>query len=593
MDFDGIKAGLVNFLKTAKDENDQAIFTDYNFNASGLSTIVDLLAYNTHIQALMANFVANEMFLDTAAKRSSVVSHAKSLGYTPRSTTAAKIPMTVTMNDPTIQGGLRPATYMIPKGIVAMSASGNVSLMFTTTQAYVMNWDSVQSKFIAYDVLFYEGVFAINTITYDRASPYIQIPNKKCDTGTLRVRVKNNSGVSFIEYQKVSNFLSVADTTTCFFIQESAAGGFEIYFGDGYFGYKPPTGATVELQYIVTNGAIGNDVSNLSLSSNLGAPAILNNQLNVDGDIIVATGGANIETIDSIKHKTLNHYGMQNRAVIPADYEALILEANMPNVKAVRVWGGEDDYPPQFNTVVICVEPKYGDYITQTDQNLIVNTLYPKSVGNMGFAFRNPEYIDLIINNTISYNPNTISISTYELESLAYNTIITYADSVSNFNSVFRSSNLISLLDAADPSVVSNNLQIRLAKFYRVFTNASNNITFSFNNTLSRDYYGATLVSTQFQIASFKGNVRFEDDRLGNIIIRALDESNIIVNNAAGYVDYVAGAVTIYPITFSSLSSYQMKFTAIPQNTDIGTTRNYIVRVPTSHDVVTVTSKAA
>ena len=592
LDFNGIKAGLVEFLKTAKDANDNLIFTDYNFNASGISTILDVLAYNTHIQSLMANFVANEMFLDTAAKRSSVVSHAKSLGYTPRSTTCAKIPLTLIMDDPTPVGQTRPSTQNIPKNTRIISQSDEIGLTFLTTTDYTATWQPNYNngKYVATDVVFYEGVYTTNTFTYNRVDPYYRIPNTKCDTSTLRVWVKEPGEATFLEYTKIGSFLSVSFDTTCYFVQESISGGFEIYFGDGNFGYKPQTDATVKLEYVVTNGDIGNGCVNFVVVSTLEGSSVVINQTDSNNEIIESAGGNDLESTLSIKRQAINHYGSQNRAVIPADYESLVMTSDASNIKDIRCWGGEDDTPPQYNAIVMCVVPEYGDYITTSDQNHIKAVVKPKAVGNVNILFKNPDYIDMIVNNVITYDPNRMSMSVYELEQKSKTTIIDYTASVSSFSGVFRSSNLIAMLDIVDDAVVSNNLSIKLAKFIRVDLLEEHPIKFTFNNSLSNQYATAAVESENFYTDGYDALVRFIDDGLGNINVISVSTKTVIKRNI-GSVNYTTGDISIMPINITKLTAFELRFTAQPLDTDIRTSRNHIVRISPTRNTVSVSSR--
>ena len=586
LDFGGIKDSLVAFMQTATDENDQPVFTDYNFSASGLSTIMDLLAYNTHIQALMANFIANEMFLDTAAKRSSVISHAKTLGYTPRSVSSAKILATVAKPDPYATAYIG-STYVLPQNTVVTSAADNVRLMFCTIQNYVMAWvpnynNTGLGRYVGTDIVFHEGILNQNTVTYSTASPYINILNTNVDTSTLRVWVQDDNSSPFVEYQLVNSFLAIASTSTCFFIQESSTGGFEIYFGDGVFGYRPKNGAVVRMTYVAANGAIANNINTLQ--------AVSDSTLSITVQL-AAGGGAPLESIESIKRKALNHYGTQNRAVIPSDYEAIISESGITNVMAVRVWGGEDDLPPSYNTIVICVEPNVGEYIVKSDEDQITALLTPKAVGNIKFKFKDPQYIDIAISNQVTYNSSSISISTYELESKVALAIQTYAATVETFSGVFRASNLISILDEADVSILSNAMRITLTKLIRVFTKQAMPIVFSFNNALTRDYFEPAFISSTFEISSFTGTVRFQDDRAGNINIVSADATTTVVSKNVGAVNYTSGEISISPVTIDALLDQsnigQIKFTGKPVSQDVKTDKNFIIRIQPAQTTIT------
>jgi hypothetical protein len=578
LEFDSIKFGLVDFLRTRPE------FTDYDFSASGLSTIIDLLAYNSHYQALMANFVANEMYIDTAVKRSSVVSLAKSFGYTPRSINSATASINLTVSN--VSGN--PSSLVLPAGTRFSTIVNTKNKIFSTISAISTNNSS--NQYVFSNVPLYEGEYVTNTITWNGVDPTITIPNGNVDTNTLRVFVTENG--SDIEYVKNTNFLDIGSTTKCFFLQEGFD-GFEIYFGDGNFGAIPDATvqnpATIKMKYIVSSGSEGNSATVFSLASSLGAGT--ENSSTLITTISSATGGKDAESIDSIKLQALNHFGAQNRAVIADDYTTIIKNLNI-NTDAVLVWGGEDNDPPKYNTVFVCIKPAIGDAITSGDMAAITTALQSKAVANIKFDFINPEYIDLIVSCAVNYNQNLLTKSTYELEALVKETILSFAASnLVSFDSVFRTSNLTSKIDLTDESILSNSITTKLMKSFVIEFNRAYEISAQFNNVLSTSQIEATVKSSQFYTNEFTSAVWMEDDKKGIInILSTINGVISIVKYNVGTVNYNTGDVYINPMVYTNLEGSQLKLYAQPADIDIYSKRNSIIRLTSNN--VSVSSMA-
>jgi hypothetical protein len=575
LDFTSIKSALIQHMKTALDANGDPIFTDYNYAASGLSTLMNLLAYNTHINALSANFLANELFLDTASKRSSVISLAKMFGYTPASRTAAKIKTTVTMSYP--GGEVTSTTWNIPKGTQAMGVGEHNRFIFITRENQTMYWDAAQNKYVGNDILFYEGVLTQNTVTYNRNTPFVRVPNVHCDTTTLRVYVKEDETEEYNEYIHIQNVLEISDRTNCFFIQESINGGFEIYFGSNGFGYTPANGSTILLEYIVTNGAAGNNVTSLKfvapLFENYSSFIILPSE---NGIVVGTSGGKDIESIESIRHNTINHYGTQNRAVTHIDYQTIIRSLNSINVYDVRCWGGETELPPKFNSVIVCVLPQFGDALIETDKTNIINALKEKSVTNMNIIFKQPDFIYITLSCIVRYDKYKLNISTFDLEQTAKTVINNYANEIYNFDGVFRDSVLTSNIVSSHQSIVSCELSVNLTKTV-VVSIIPTPLDFSFNNELSTDFKQAAITSSTFYISAFDSPVLFKDNGLG--IIDILNTNGDVVSAGVGTVNYSTGDVKISAVDIKTNNNAYMTFTGIPKFKDIASSRNHIIKV--------------
>lgn len=579
LDFDSIKSGLIEYLKTKE------TFTDYNFEASGLSTIIDVLAYNTHYQSLMANFLANEMFIDTAVKRSSIVSHAKALGYNPKSILASKASINVTITD--IYGA--PASWSIPAGTRFLTSINNQQYIFSTIKAYSANKNS-DNQYVFNDVEIYEGIYVTNILDWNGVDPTISIPNINCDLSTMRVWVFGDN-FQYEEYNKATNLLTVDGTSKIYFTQEGFNGN-EIYFGDGVLGYKPNATVSsptkVKISYINTHGAEGNNALVFTLHSSLGSETT--NSTIVLNTNYQSVGGANFESSSAVKLNALNHYSSQNRAVIADDFKTLITQAGI-NTKAVLVWGGEDNNPPKYGTIVICVEPTVGDSLTQSDKDQIINVLQSKAVLNTNFEFVNPDYIDLIVDCRTKYDITMVNGTIFDLESKIKNTIIQYAsDNLVSFSSSFRKSNLSSKIDLSDDAILSNMLYVKLLRNV-VVGYVATDVSVSFNNILSTTSINPTITSNKFVVSDITQQVWIEDDRNGVLnYVATVNGEKQIVKSSVGTINYNSGELYLNKAQYTWIDGQYLSLIAQPDSDDIYSKKNSIIRLTTDNILVTAIS---
>jgi hypothetical protein len=391
------------------------------------------------------------------------------------------------------------------------------------------------------------------------------------------VKRQNDSEVE--EYKREFNFLSLNETNRVFFIQEGFNQYYEFYFGDGTIGYQPADGASVEINYLVTSGATGNNATNFTLTY---FPAGTETSTNSISTVEISSGGADRETEEVVKFNAINSYGTQNRAVVADDYKAIIVNGGF-NVKNVLAWGGEDNVPPKFGSVMVCVQPLHGDVLTSNQKNTITSLIKTKAVGNTKLEFIDPEYVDIVVNSAIIYDKSLLSVGTYELESEVRSTIIQYAaESLSTFSNVFRMSNLMTAIDSTNTAIMNNKTTVSIEKwtYPRLYNPYS--ARFSFMNPIHSVY------STNFYNNDIADPLHMEDDGNGNInVVYYIGAKKVIHLNKIGSVNYQTGVVQIDNVDITTYANNVLRFVADPQSQDIISNQNVILRLQSSNIIVT------
>jgi hypothetical protein len=453
LDFDSIKTNLKNFLKQ------QSEFVDYDFEGSGLNVLLDILAYNTHYNSYYVNMVANESFLDTALLRNSVVSHAKKMGYTPRSTKSSKAIINVSVDS---------------------GSSNSGSLTIETGQAFLSNLiDGRSYKFIALDDVtvsktsnnfiftslpIYEGELVSYNYTHNQSSNPTQLfvlQDANIDTSTLKVTVRpSSSNTQITVYNKATEVINVAQTDAVYFLEEGKNGKYQIFFGDDVVGKKLPDGAIVTATYLVTSGSTPNGANNFTITSTLGGYSTIS-----INSTSAASGGAIRETVDEIKYAAPLSLTSQNRAVTKNDYIRLI-QQKYPAFEAVNVWGGEENDPPIFGKVFISAKPKLGFEVTQTEKDFVVNKIIkPISVMTVTPEVVDVDYNYLKLVSKVYYDPAKTATNSATLQTGVINTIKTYCDTELNqFNNIFKSSGMKTAIDRFSGAILSNDLDVFISK---------------------------------------------------------------------------------------------------------------------------------
>lgn len=490
LDFDQIKNNLKSYLQQ------QSEFTDYDFEGSSLGVLLDILAYNTHYNAYYLNMVANEAFLDTAMLRDSVVSHAKTLNYIPYSYAAPRAITTITVetNDTT------PGTLTLPRGqTFSSNLIDNLSYTFVTLEDATVTKSGTQ--FVFENVSLYEGRLVNYNFSYNKNSnpkSIFQLPDNNVDTNTLYVTVTDNVGNTATQvYNHVSDVLDVDPTTNAYFIQEARNGNYEIYFGDGVIAKQLVDGSTVSVSYLVTNGTAANKANAFVPDGPISTYNIIDVVVND-----VAAGGAVREAVDSIKYSAAAQYATQNRLVTFKDYETYI-RSKYASIDSLSVWGGETDVPPVYGKVYISLKPKTNYYISETEkQRIITDIVNPKAIVAVQAEIRDPEYLYLIVETSVQYDPKKTTLKEDAIKTNIRNSILGYRDTnLNRFGASFVLSKLQDAVDSTDiNSIIGSEAIVRVQRRFEPNIGNSASYTIKFNVPLHRGTITNKLKSTEFDV---------------------------------------------------------------------------------------------
>lgn len=504
LDFDTIKSNLKDFLKQQNE------FSDYNFDGSGLDVLLDVLAYNTHYNAYYLNMVANESFLDTAALRDSVVSHAKTLGYTPRSVRAPKavIDFTVTADDDT------PETLTVPRGYTFVSnLIDNRSYNFIVLEDQTVTKSNTQ--FVFEDLEIYEGQLINYSFDFDEGSNPKRIfvlPDTNIDTTTIRVSVRPSaSNTQSTVYNKVTDILMVDSTSEVYFLQEEKNGRYQIYFGDGIVGKQLVDGSVISVSYLVTNGNEANEANGFV------ATVAIDQYSDFIVDVVsVASGGSDRETVDEIRLNATSRFSIQNRLITFKDYESFIL-TNYTNIDSISVWGGEDNDPPVYGKVFISLKPKLNYFISDREKERIISDLLVnRSVVSIDHQIIDPEYLYLFIDTFLQYDSKKTTNNNNTLSAAVRAAIINYRDAnLNKFAAKFVPSRLQQQIDSIDTnSIVGSKISVIAQKRFRPTLNTRATYVINFNVPLVRGTITNKLISNEFRVTDSTGverTVSFEE----------------------------------------------------------------------------------
>ena len=478
LDFNSIKTNFTTYLQS------QDTFKDYNFQGSALSTLLDVLAYNTQYNAYYLNMVANEMFLDSALQRSSVVSQAKLLNYTPKSAIAPQAIINFTAN------GVIDTTFTLPRFTnFSSEAVAGVNYNFVTTDTVTVNVSSGTATLN--NLVLKQGVPGTYTYAVDSTTNptyRFEIPDANIDTTTIKVIVQqSSSNTAFENYSPAANFLTLTPSSLVYFLQEGLNGNYQIYFGDGVLGKQLSDNNLVVVSYISTKGIASVGANNFVLMDSI--PTLSTHRIT---PVVPAANGGSRESIDSIKYQAPKSYSAQNRAVSKEDYITIIQQNNLGvSFDAVNVWGGEQNIPPVFGQVFIALKPKGAYSLTDTQkQRLISEVIKPISVLTVEPTIVDPDYTYIKSTVNVVYDPKKTTLTANGITSSVKTAINTFATTnLNNFNSTFSSSDLILKIQNANQSIVTNEVNIQLQKkFYPNLSNATN-YTFNFNVPIKKGVF--------------------------------------------------------------------------------------------------------
>ena len=582
LDFDTIKGNLKTYLKG------QTEFTDFDFEGSGMSVLLDTLAYNTHYNAFMANMAANEMFLDTAVKRNSVTSHAKALGYTPVSATAATAYVDVAVND------ANTASVLMPAGYAFNTTIDGVTYQFVNTTARTLQPTAGVYNFANIDI--HEGSWVTTkyTVNTTDADQQFILNNDNVDISTLLVQVVNSASDSTTTtYTKANNLVEVKSTTTAYFVQETLEGEWEVYFGDGIVGKALVDGNIVNLSYVVTNGTAANGAKAFTASNSISGFSNISVTT-----VTAAANGATPEGIDKIKYNAPFSYAAQNRTVTASDYKAIIPQL-YSNVKAIAVWGGEYNSPAVYGKVYVSILPNTGTVLTTSTKSSIVNLLTDYNVVSVTPVVIDLETTKVIPTVNFKYDANATSKTKEALATLVTAAINNYSTtSLEKFEQVFRYSPFTTLIDEADPAILSNITTIKMSKTFTPTLASALKYTISFSNNLYHPYdgynkiltgvvAGGILSSSGFTITGDANTYYLEDDGSGLVNAYYISGTSkvYLTSGSVGTIDYTTGDVVLTKINIGSVgdvdgaTSTAIRLTVQPASNDVVPVRNQILQI--------------
>ena len=584
-DFDAIKSNLKSFLQG------QTSFQDYDFEGSSLNILLDILSYNTHYLAYLANMSTNELYLDSADIRNNIVSLAKMIGYTPSSPRAPMASIDIQLNNAT------GTSVTMSKGTVFTTTVDNTSYQYVTNSDITITPSSGVYKFSSVPI--YEGSLVTFKYTVDinDVDQKFIIPSANADTSTLLVKIQNSStDTTTNTYSLAGGYNSVDANSKVYFIQEGQDGKYEVYFGDGINGKSLADGNIVILEYIVTNKDVSNSASSFTLSGNIGGFS----------DVTITTisnsqGGAEAETDESIKHNAPLQYAAQDRAVTTSDYETLV-QTIYPNALSVSAWGGEDDETPRYGIVKIAIKPGSGSTLTDQTKLDIVNGLKPFNVASVKPEIVDPETTSVLLTTNAKYDAKATTKSKDTLKSDIISTITNYnTGTLQKFDSVFRHSKLTGLIDDTDASILSNVTTLKIRKSFTPSISSSAAYNVYFRNALYNPHsghnsaMGGILSSTGFKVTGSDAEQFLDDDGQGNVRRFFLVSGvKTYANNTQGTIDYATGQVTLNSLNIASISNIRgaastvVEITVVPASNDVVPVRDQIVEIDVANSLISV-----
>ena len=583
LDFDTLKSSLISYLKT------QDQFKDYEFEGSNLNVLIDLLSYNTFLNAFYLNMVASEAFLDTAQLDTSIFSHAKELNYVPRSARSAKATLNMTFR--TLPST---TTIVIPKGTSFTSRVGLDSYNFYTdsTQVYhstdiVTQDDLTQvNRWSIQNIDVYEGSYVSDSfvIDYNLDNQRFILSNENVDVSTLVVKSTEDNGANIITYLRKNTLLDLTSTSLAFFVQGAETGKFEVIFGDDIIGRRPKNGSIVTVEYRTSSGSGANGAKVFTLNDDISGGTLVGGKPLIS-TVSTSMGGSSKESISSIKYNAPRYFQTQERAVSFVDYETL-MKIQFPEINAIAVYGGETIEPPRFGKVIISVDISNVDGFPDSKKQLYYNFLKPRMPLTHEPIFISPSKVYYSLNSLVHYNVNMTSHNPSEIATLVKDSIYKFDQKYLNkFNAILRYSQLTSAIDNSDDSILGNETEIFLYKKLYPKLGQPQNITINFNipliNTLfksDRTHPASDLhaiYSTEF---FYNGeSVYLEDDSDGKLrIVKTSGNTHTVVTDI-GTIDYDKGVLNLVNFNIDYYTGSEFKVYAVAAEKDIYTGQNDIL----------------
>ena len=599
LDFNDIREQIKDYLRSNSN------FTDFDFEGSNFSILIDTLAYNSYLTAYNTSMAVNESFIDSATLRENVVSLARNIGYVPRSKKAASARVTFSVRDVSAR------SVTLKKGVVALGAADNANYIFSIPEDITATPNS-DKRVTFSDIEILEGnllkkVFTVNDSLPDQK--YI-LPNANIDTSTIRVRT---IGTAIEEYTPYTNIFNVDADTRLYLVQEISDEKYQILFGDNILGKKPPNGSKIEVTYIETTGEAANGAVNFTFSGQLVAKTAGRDRNVTSGISAITTlqaaeNGDDIEDIDTIKYLAPRVYASQYRAVTANDYTSLI-PFLYPNVDSVSAYGGEELDPPEYGKVFITIKPKNGDFLSDVAKNTIKSRLKQYTIAGIRQEFLDLKYLYVEYDSTVSYDPGKVT-NTADLFSRVQSAIVEYSKStdINSFGGRLKYSKLLRQIDNVDSGITSNITNLVMRRNLVPAFDTLANYELCYANKFHVELEGFNIRSSSFTVSGIEGNLFLTDvpdtsitipgrpqqvtPTTGSISVIKFNESNevITVIENAGTVDYVKGEIILFPINISSTAlDNRIEIGVTPDSNDIVAKENlYIVLDTTGQSVLTL-----
>ena len=561
LDFDQIKASIKDYLRSNSN------FTDFDFEGSNFSVLIDTLAYNTYITAFNSNMIVNESFLDSATIRENVVSLARNIGYVPRSRTAAKATVDLVIPSTTAKD-----TIVLEEGLVCIGQENNTNYIFSIPESVTTTVNQGAAKFE--NLIVYQGTFLKKSFVVDASiRQKFLLDNPNIDTSTIVVKVNER------EYSYADNILSIDKNSEIYLVQEVQDEKYEILFGDGLFGKKLNNEDIITVSYIVTDGENGNGGSLFSFAGKLTSgilgtvtPSVAVNTVHN------ATGGSSIESVESIRNYAPRVYSSQYRAVTARDYETIVRRI-YPNAESVSVIGGEEMTPPQFGNVFMSIKPKEGFYLSDFDKSQILSKIKQYSLTGINQKIIDVKVLYVEIDSSVYYDSRKVS----NIDDLRTDTISILSDyaksQVNNFSGRFKYSKVCQIIDSVDDAITSNITKVKIRRNLNALINKSTQYEICFGNRFHTKPGGFNIKSTGFKISGYSDTVYLTDvpnsDQKTGIISIVKDSTTLgqydIISKSAGTIDYMKGEIILNTVNITStvLDNSIIEIEAVPESNDV------------------------
>lgn len=569
LDFNGLKDSLKSHLRS------QDRFKDYDFDGSNISTLLDVLTYNTYLNVFYLNMVASEMFLDTAQSKDSIVSHAKELNYLPRSFRSSTASVNIKITPSTTV-----SSVVIPKGTGFTSRIGSNTFNFVTGEAIAITTSS-NGSFYANNTLLYEGAYVTDSFVKNESntSQRFILSNPNIDTSSLQITILENSGADQYDYVQAFSLFGYGSNSNIFFVQPAENELYEIVFGDNIIGRTPKSGALVDVSYRISTGELSNGAENFVNNSNIDGHSNVSVTL-----VSAAVNGSVSESVESIKFNSTRNFQAQERAITEEDYRTLLLR-EFPEIQAISVYGGEKVDPPQYGKVFIAIDISNADGIPQLNKDLYNSYLKNKVPLSVTTEFVDPNIVYMRVVSSVKYNVNITTLAENDIKNKVIGSIVDYnTKELNDFNSEFSYSTFLARIDGSDPSIISNFTQIN--PFIRIvpIVNTNNSYVLNFNNAILKTSPGDSTHAIDTDKGVFSSTFTYggvtcmiEDDGNGSLRIVKISSIEHIEVKKIGTVDYTTGRIDIVNFDPSSYTGAGVDIFIKPVIFDFVTSKNDIL----------------